>query len=124
MDNNRIEEVVKTAMENLKGILSETTVMGTEVKAEGGDVLTPISKITFGVLSGGGEYGKIKMFSKDNKRPFSAGNGALVSVKPCAFLIKNKSGEYRMVAPESPIDFIAEKILSMCENAFKVKNED
>ena len=119
MDNNRIEEVVKTAMENLKGILSGTTFMGGSVNTEDGDVLTPVSKVTFGVLSGGGEYGKIKAFSKEKKRPFSAGNGAIVSIKPCAFLIKQKNGEYKMVSVENSMELLLEKMILACESALK-----
>ena len=31
---------------------------------------------------------EINVFSKNSDLPFSAGNGAIVSIKPCAFLIK------------------------------------
>ena len=59
------------------------------------------------MLSGGGEYGRVNVFKKGSDLPYSAGNGAIVSVKPCGFLVKNK-GDYRII---SVADGAYEKLL-------------
>ena len=64
-------------------------------------MVLPVAKVTLGVLSGGGEYGKLGLFKKGSDLPFSAGNGAIVSVKPSGFLIKNCDGNYKILSVES-----------------------
>ena len=112
---NRIEEVVSSALKNLNEIISANTVMGTAIATAEGDTLFPVSKITFGVLSGGGEYGKTGIFTGGKCHPFSAGNGALVSVKPCGFLIKSKDGEYKLVSSENSLDFLVDKVVDFVD---------
>ena len=113
--NNKIEEVVSTAMKNLSEIISSNAVLGKEISTVNGDTLFPVSKITFGVLSGGGEYGKTGIFSNGKCHPFSAGNGALVSVKPCGFLIKTSAGEYKLINSENSLDYFVDKVVDFVD---------
>ena len=117
--NNKIEEVVSTAMKNLSEIISSNKVLGNEIITAGGDSLFPVSKITFGVLNGGGEYGKTGIFSNGKCYPFSAGNGALVSVKPCGFLIKTNDGEYKLVNSENSLDLLVDRIVDFVDKIKK-----
>ena len=97
-DNNRINDVLETAMKNLGGLIDVNTVVGSPIKTEEGDLVIPVSKVTFGILSGGGEYGKLNIFQKNSDLPYSAGNGAIVSVKPCGFLLKRSGAEYKVLS--------------------------
>ena len=85
---NKINETIETTLKNLSTIIDANTVFGSPLKTESGEIIIPISKITVGILSGGGEYGKLGIFNSSSDLPFSAGNGAVVSVKPCGFLLK------------------------------------
>ena len=96
-DNNRINDVLETAMKNLGGLIDVNTVVGSPIKTEEGDLVIPVSKVTFGILSGGGEYGKLNIFQKNSDLPYSAGNGAIVSVKPCGFLLQRSGAEYKVL---------------------------
>ncbi len=95
--NNRISSVVDNALKNMQNLVDVNTVVGTPVKTDTGDCIIPVSKVSFGVLAGGGEYGKTTIFKSSSDLPFSAGNGTIVSVKPCAFLIKS-DGEYKVLS--------------------------
>ena len=97
-NQNKINVVLQSLMENLSGIVDANAVVGTPIKTEDGDIIIPISKITIGLLSGGGEYGKSKVFN-NTSMPCSVGNGTVVSIKPSAFLVKNK-GEYKIMQTE------------------------
>lgn len=88
LQRNKINKTIETTLKNLSNLIDVNTVVGKPIKTEDGECIIPISKVTVGVLAGGGEYGKINVFSKNSDLPFSAGNGAIVSIKPCAFLIK------------------------------------
>jgi sporulation protein YtfJ len=85
---NKINETIETTLKNLSTIIDANTVFGSPLKTENGEIIIPVSKITVGILSGGGEYGKLGIFNSSSDLPFSAGNGAVVSVKPCGFLLK------------------------------------
>ena len=85
---NKINETIETTLKNLSTIIDANTVFGSPLKTESGEIIIPVSKITVGILSGGGEYGKLGIFNSSSDLPFSAGNGAVVSVKPCGFLLK------------------------------------
>ena len=95
---DKINEVVSNAIKNLNDIIDVNTIVGRPIKTEEGNTLIPISKVTFAILGGGGEYGKLNVFRKNNELPFSAGNGAIVSLNPSGFLIKDKNNEYKILS--------------------------
>ena len=106
-ENNKINKAIETALKNVSALVDANTVIGKPLKTNEGDYIIPVSKITVGVLSGGGEYGKVNIFKKGSDLPYSAGNGAIVSVKPCGFLVKD-NGSYRVI---SVADGAYEKLL-------------
>lgn len=108
-ENNRLNKIIETAMKNLSGLIDVNTVVGSPIKTDTGDTVIPVSKVTFGVLSGGGEYGQLNIFKKGSDLPYSAGNGAIVSVKPCGFLVKNNN-EFKVLSIcERGLDALFEK---------------
>ncbi|MBQ6921727.1 MAG: hypothetical protein IJQ66_01420 [Clostridia bacterium] len=96
-NDNRILNIVEGSLKNLQQAVNVDTVIGSPVKSENGDVIIPLSKVTFCVLTGGGEYGKVNIFKSSKDGPFSAGNGSIVSIKPCGFLIKTDN-DYKVLS--------------------------
>ncbi len=106
---NKINTVVENAFKSLTELVDVNTVIGQPFVMEDGDQIFPISKVTLGVLCGGGEYGKISLFEKNKELPFSAGNGSIISLKPCGFLIKSNN-QYKMISiGGEPYEKILEK---------------
>ena len=102
-------------LKNLGNMFDVSSVIGNPIKTDDGNLIFPIAKITVGELSGGGEYGRINIFKKSSDLPFSAGNGAIVSVKPCGFLIKNNS-DYKIISvSENSYEKIIEKATDFLE---------
>ena len=93
---NRISETMQTLLKNINDIIDVNTVVGAPIKDGNGEYIIPLSKVTVGVITGGGEYGKLGIFKKGEDLPFSAGNGAIVSIKPCAFLVKENE-KYKLI---------------------------
>ncbi len=96
LSEHPIESVMKTTMENLKEMIDVNTIVGDAVETSEGTVIIPISKVSFGFVSGGGEYsqqlGLKKMKDEatgatEEEKPFAGGSGAGVSVNPIAFLV-------------------------------------
>lgn len=96
MANHPIETLMNTALENIKGMVDVNTIVGDPVETPNGEVIIPISRVSFGFAAGGGEYmvktngnGKEKE-EKAEASPFAGGSGAGVSLNPVAFLVVGK----------------------------------
>ena len=50
-----VESIIETTMARLKTIVDVNTIVGEPIPA-GGGVVVPVSKVSFGFFSGGGEY--------------------------------------------------------------------
>lgn len=87
MQESRVEKIVGLLTENLKSMIDTKMIVGEAIHADGTTVL-PISKLSVGFVSGGGEYSKKN--EKEKLPPFAGGSGAGYSVSPVGFVIINK----------------------------------
>lgn len=78
--NNPIESIMSTTMENLKDMIDVNVVVGDAVETGAGATIIPISRVSFGFVAGGGEYGCGAMREQEENLPFAGGAGAGVSV--------------------------------------------
>lgn len=51
-----IENMMKTAMEQIKEMVDVNTIVGDAVFSQDGTIILPVSKVCFGFVAGGGEY--------------------------------------------------------------------
>lgn len=98
---NRVNQAIETAIKNLDGLVDVNTVFAKPIITDDGEYIIPYSKVTLGVLVGGGEYGKVTLFKSGKDLPYSAGNGAVISVKPTGFLIKDKNNTFKMISADN-----------------------
>ena len=99
-----IESIMSTTMENLKDMIDVNVVVGDAVETGAGATIIPISRVSFGFVSGGAEYGagsKPLRAPGTDALPFGGGAGAGVSVAPMGFLVLNADG-VRMLPAFSP----------------------
>lgn len=98
-----IETLMKTTMESLKAMVDVDTVVGEPVETKEGTVIIPVSKVSFGFITGGGddsmggetsaEEGQreneydVQGGSGGQHLPFTGGTGAGVTVRPVGFLV-------------------------------------
>ncbi len=107
-----IENIMQTAMSEIKEMVDVNTVVGDPVISTDGSTIIPISKVSFGFVSGGGEYGEAKENSQDeSKYPFSGGAGSGVCITPVGFLVVSE-GDVRLlsVSGRTLIDQIVETV--------------
>lgn len=94
-------------MESIREMVDVNTVVGDAVQTQDGSTIIPISKVSFGFVAGGGEYGQ--PMAED--LPFAGGAGAGVSVQPMGFLVCSSSGVRLLSAScASPMERIVEMI--------------
>ena len=84
MEKQPIENLMSTTMENIRDMVDVNTVIGDPVQTPDGSTVIPVSRVSFGFVSGGGEYG-----TTQPKLPFAGGAGTGVSVNPMGFLVVN-----------------------------------
>lgn len=109
MVNNKIKNITDEAIKSLNEISERSSVIGKPITIDDKTTVIPITKITMGFRSGGGEYGQIKSIKKGKDYPTSAGSGAVVSIKPSGFLIVSESGAKIVKTDNDIYDKIFEK---------------
>lgn len=88
-NQNRIENLLGDTLKNFSYLSDADTIVGSPIVTDDGATIIPISKMTVAFLTGGGEYGEIKLFQPNKNYPLSSGSGGIVNVTPSAFLVKN-----------------------------------
>ncbi len=114
-----IENMMKSSMEQIREMVDVNTIIGDAVHTPDGAVILPVSKVSFGFVSGGGEYGQggsIRETNKDiTENPFAGGSGAGISLQPVGFVVV--SGENIRLLPVQATCF-AEYIADMVPQLF------
>ncbi|WP_244835378.1 GerW family sporulation protein [Clostridium sp. BJN0001] len=106
-----VENLMKNTMENLYKMVDADTVVGDSVETKDGSTIIPISKMSFGFVSGGSEFSADAQPISNSSFPFGGGSGAGVSVKPVAFLvIKNNTIRLLKLDDNSSADKIIDSI--------------
>ena len=55
-ESNKIQEIIKESLENIRSIIDANTVIGTPMETSNGVTIVPVSKITMGFASGGIDF--------------------------------------------------------------------
>ncbi len=109
--DNKLSDIIKTTLENVKGIVESNTVIGEPVNTTNGIVIIPVSKVSLGFASGGLDYAS-KQEAKDKSKNFGGGGGTGVSVTPMAFLVIKPDGNVELLNMSVP-DTVTNKIATV-----------
>lgn len=91
MSNHPIENLMSTAMNNIKEMIDVDTIIGEPIQVDNNTVIIPVSKVSFGFAAGGSEFKgeTIDEYNKSDKDeqiqyrlPFGGGAGARSFNKP------------------------------------------
>lgn len=94
MPQTPIGDLTDSAMKNLKTLVDSNTVIGQPVYTADGTVIIPVSKVSFGFASGGGDL------PSSQKQMFGGGAGAGVTMTPVAFLVIS-GGDVKLLQVQS-----------------------
>ena len=84
----QIDKLIEGTIENLKSVVDSNNIVGKPI-VNGDLVVVPISKITFGFVVGGGEYGSV--YDSAHELPHANASGAGVNMQPIGFLVSDKN---------------------------------
>lgn len=88
----QLEEMLKRTIECVKSAIGSDEMVGKPILAGDGSVILPVSKLSYGFVSGGGEYGELE----ENRLPYAGVSGGGVTITPLGFFICGR--EKRFVA--------------------------
>ena len=135
-ENNKIQEIIKESLENIRSIIDANTVIGTPMETSNGVTIIPVSKISMGFASGGLDFDGKKEASAKN---FGGGGGTGLSVQPVGFLVISHEGRVEMInvgqkTPRDTIEQVADllertpdidkKIIGYIEDEMKKDGEE
>ncbi len=105
----KVDDLIEGAAERLTKLIDVDTVIGKPVFSTSGAQIIPLTKVTMGYLSGGGEYGEAKVLKEDESAPFAGAAGTVVSMKPVGFLIDDGTTCRLVQIGDGPLDRVIEK---------------
>ena len=105
----KINSLIQSSLQKLDDLANVDTIIGKPIVTASGFQLIPFSKITLGNLSGGGEYGDVKVVKETQEFPFAGGSGAVVSMKPMGFIVDDGKTCRIMRVTDEPMDNLIER---------------
>ncbi len=119
-----LEGLMSTSMENIRNLVDVNTIIGDPISSPDGTTIIPISKVSFGFVSGGSD-----LPAKVEKDVFAGGAGAGITIKPQAFIVITKDGDAKILelgGKSSPIEGIVEnapELLNKIKSLFGKKKD-
>ena len=116
-----IEHVLNTTMSELNKMDDVNTIVGNPFVTPDGCTIIPISKVSFGFVTGGGEYGEGVKAPIETRYPFAGGTASGVTITPVAFMVEKQDQIKLLTATERDIvDKILESIPQMASEVRKM----
>ena len=134
MSEHPIEGLMHSAMSSIKEMIDVDTIIGDAIYTENGISIIPISKVSFGFVSGGSEFKgeTINEYTKKEKEeeiqyklPFGGGSGAGVTLNPVAFLVINQDNVKLLpIDHSSAVDRLLDYVPDLMEKINEVLNKN
>ena len=109
MAEHPINGLMGVTMDKIRELVNSDTIIGEPVSLPDGTTILPVSKVTFGVATGGSDFA-----AKQSKELFGGGSGAGVTVAPAAFLVV-KDGNVRTIQLADPNNSLERAITMLPE---------
>lgn len=122
---NKIPEIIRSSMENIRSMVDANTIIGDPVDATGGTIIIPVSKVSVGIATGGVDY-NAKKDVQLRPQNFGGGGGTGLSVVPVGFLVCDKHGDVEFInvsakGKPDPVDQIADLVERTPDIIAKIK---
>ena len=124
MADNNISNIMDVTMEKVRTLVDSDTIIGNPITVDNVTII-PVSKVSFGLASGGSDFPSKTV----NAKMFGGGGGAGASVTPICFLVV-KDGDVKVLnttSVPSPIEkaiSAVPEIIDTVTGLFKKDKED
>lgn len=106
-----LPDMISAAIEQIRGTVDVNTSIGDPITTPDGLTVIPVSKVSFGIGGGGGDY-VMKHPSASGTNPFGGGSGAAVTIQPLAFLVI-KGESVRLLPIAEPASSALERLVEL-----------
>lgn len=86
-ENKKIESLVDVSLNKIRSLIDVNCVIGNPISLPNGTSLIPISKVSVGFVSGGGEYNDLNDKKHVADFPMAGGTGGGFTVNPIGFFV-------------------------------------
>ena len=117
--NRKIHNLIDVSLDNLHSLADVNTIIGKPIVTASGFQIIPFSKVTMGNVSGGGEYGDVKVVKEIDGMPFAGGSGGVVSMKPLGFLVDDGNSCRILRISDEPLDNFIERAADILREVMK-----
>ncbi len=111
-ENNNIKEIMDVTLDKIRSMVGAETIIGEPIYTDDIKII-PVSKVSFGVATGGSDFPSKSL----NTNLFGGGGGAGVSINPVCFLVV-KDGDVRMLEVTGEVSS-AERALAIAPDVFE-----
>ena len=122
-----VETILQTTMNEIKKIVDVNTIVGDPIYGEGGAVVLPVSKVTLGFLTGGGDFPTQTVAAPEQRDeslkdyPFLGASVVGVTITPKAFLCMRSGSTTLLCADcDNTVDRLVQLIPGVMEEAKQV----
>ena len=88
---NKLESLIDVSLEKIRGLIDVNCVIGSAISLPDGTSIIPISKVSIGFVSGGGEYNDLNAKRNSADFPMAGGTGGGFTVSPIGFFVADKN---------------------------------
>ncbi|MCH5163021.1 MAG: sporulation protein YtfJ [Clostridiales bacterium] len=110
-----IERIMDSAFGKVRTLTDADIIVGDPIITPDGMNIIPISKVSVGIVSGGGEYSD----KQRDEYPFAGASGAGMSISPVCFLVSDgKSVKILTTDSKGPFDKVMETVPNVVGSLF------
>ena len=121
MKEHPINEILKTSLENIEGMVDANKIIGEPIKIAENTIAIPISRVICGYGVGGSQFNSnkknINFEISDELYPFGGGSGGAITLIPSAFIIINNN-DVKLLHLEKDNDIVS-KVLDIVKDIVK-----
>ena len=112
MEKHPINDLMAVTMEKMREMVDANAIVGQPITTPDGVTLIPVSRMSFGFGSGGGDYNTKYTARTGTGANFAGGSGAGVDIAPIAFLVV-KDGFVRVLPVAVPPASTLDRVIDM-----------
>ncbi len=102
-----LQGLMSTSMEKIRELVDVNTIVGEAITSPDGTIIIPVSKVSFGFVSGGSDIP-----AKVSNEVFAGGAGAGITIKPQAFIVIKTDGDVKLLEMGSSDGSLFEGLIS------------
>ena len=90
-ERRKLESLIDVSIDKLRTMIDVNCVVGSAISMPDGSTIIPISKVSVGFVSGGGEYNDLNAKRNSADFPMAGGTGGGFSVSPIGFFVVSEN---------------------------------